>query len=75
MFAEVSALGIMPPKFPLHPLQTESTVTTVIREAKAQWPFLMGFGVTGFLIFKVAAGITDEDVKNSKFSNPKGHAH
>ena len=23
-----------------------------------RWPFLMGFGVTGFLIFKVAAGIT-----------------
>ena len=27
----------MPPKFPLHSLQTESTVTTVIREAKAQY--------------------------------------
>jgi hypothetical protein len=37
------------------------------REWKRCWPFLTGFAVTGVLITKLTAGLTEEDAKNSKF--------
>ncbi|KAK1670818.1 hypothetical protein QYE76_058977 [Lolium multiflorum] len=37
------------------------------REWGRNWPFLAGFAVTGFLITKLTAGFTEEDLKNSKF--------
>ena len=40
---------------------------------RRRWPFLIGFGVTGALYLNVALGVTDEDVKKSKFTNPYQH--
>ncbi|KAG4967280.1 hypothetical protein glysoja_028893 [Glycine soja] len=37
------------------------------REWKRNWPFLVGFAVTGALITKLSLGLTEEDAKNSKF--------
>ncbi|KAF3334616.1 hypothetical protein FCM35_KLT21220 [Carex littledalei] len=37
------------------------------REFKRTWPFLVGFAVTGTLITKFTASLTEEDAKNSKF--------
>lgn len=40
-----------------------------------RWPFVTGFALTGYLILKVSSGITEEDLKKSKFSNPKAAHH
>ncbi|KAJ6842080.1 uncharacterized protein M6B38_299835 [Iris pallida] len=37
------------------------------REFHRNWPFLAGFAVTGALIVKFTAGLTEEDAKNSRF--------
>ncbi|KAL8136854.1 hypothetical protein V2J09_002855 [Rumex salicifolius] len=37
------------------------------REWNRNWPFLVGFAVTGTLITKFSLSLTDEDVKNSPF--------
>ncbi|CAJ2660815.1 uncharacterized protein LOC123898159 [Trifolium pratense] len=37
------------------------------REWKRNWPFLVGFAVTGTLITKFSLGLTEEDAKNSNF--------
>ncbi|QCD88325.1 uncharacterized protein LOC114168613 [Vigna unguiculata] len=37
------------------------------REWKRNWPFLVGFAVTGAVITKFSLGLTEEDAKNSKF--------
>ena len=37
------------------------------REWRRNWPFLTGFAITGFLITKMTANFTEEDLKNSKF--------
>jgi glucose uptake protein GlcU len=37
------------------------------REWKRNWPFLTGFAITGFIITKMTANFTEEDLKNSKF--------
>ncbi|KAG4994234.1 hypothetical protein JHK86_031061 [Glycine max] len=37
------------------------------REWKRNWPFLVGFAVTGALITKLSLGLTEEEAKNSKF--------
>ncbi|XP_010541396.1 PREDICTED: uncharacterized protein LOC104814874 isoform X2 [Tarenaya hassleriana] len=37
------------------------------REWKRCWPFITGFAVTGAIITKFTAGLTEEDAKNSKF--------
>jgi hypothetical protein len=34
-----------------------------------------GFALTGYLILRVSSGITEEDIKKSKFANPKGAHH
>ncbi|EIE21061.1 hypothetical protein COCSUDRAFT_54105 [Coccomyxa subellipsoidea C-169] len=57
----------------LHHLTTESTLTTVTRELKYLWPFVAGLGACGYVFLKVGLSVTDEDVKNSKFSNPNKH--
>eukprot|EP00884_Botryococcus_braunii_P009904 jgi/Botrbrau1/18915/Bobra.177_2s0070.1 len=62
-------------KFPLHAHTTEPLVTTAVGQAKALWPFLVGIGVTGYIFFKVALSVTDEDVKKSKFANPNQKHH
>ncbi len=36
-----------------------------------RWPFAAGFAFTSYIMIKVATSVTDEDVKNSKFANPK----
>ena len=36
-----------------------------------RWPFAAGFAFTSYIMIKVATSVTDEDVKNSKFVNPK----
>ncbi|AQK95502.1 hypothetical protein ZEAMMB73_Zm00001d011055 [Zea mays] len=36
------------------------------REWKRNWPFLTGFAITGFIITKMTANFTEEDLKNSK---------
>ncbi|WPT14059.1 hypothetical protein PSENEW3_00000191 [Picochlorum sp. SENEW3] len=62
-------------KYPLPEISTEPGMTTALRSAKQMWPFVAGFALTGYLILKVSSGITDEDVKKSKFANPKGAHH
>ncbi|KAM7527807.1 hypothetical protein LguiB_031217 [Lonicera macranthoides] len=37
------------------------------REWKRNWPFLVGFAVTGTIITKMSLGLTEEDAKNSPF--------
>ncbi|TVU41413.1 hypothetical protein EJB05_14928, partial [Eragrostis curvula] len=37
------------------------------REWSRNWPFLTGFAITGYLIVKMTANFTEEDLKNSKF--------
>ncbi|XP_019056329.1 PREDICTED: uncharacterized protein LOC109116048 [Tarenaya hassleriana] len=37
------------------------------REWKRCWPFITGFAITGAIITKFTAGLTEEDAKNSKF--------
>ncbi|BDA45175.1 hypothetical protein COCOBI_06-6570 [Coccomyxa sp. Obi] len=56
-----------------HHLTSESTLTTVAREMKYLWPFVAGLGVSGYIFLQVGLSVTDEDVKNSKFSNPNKH--
>ncbi|KAK7404610.1 hypothetical protein VNO78_05565 [Psophocarpus tetragonolobus] len=37
------------------------------REWNRNWPFLVGFAITGAVITKFSLGLTEEDAKNSKF--------
>ncbi|GMY10805.1 ATP synthase 6 kDa subunit, mitochondrial [Fagus crenata] len=37
------------------------------REWNRNWPFLVGFAVTGTVITKLSLGLTEEDAKNSAF--------
>ncbi|XP_057499879.1 ATP synthase small subunit 6, mitochondrial-like isoform X3 [Actinidia eriantha] len=37
------------------------------REWSRNWPFLIGFAVTGTIITKLSLGLTEEDAKNSPF--------
>ncbi|XP_047308613.1 ATP synthase small subunit 6, mitochondrial [Impatiens glandulifera] len=37
------------------------------REWSRNWPFLVGFAVTGAIITKMSLNLTEEDAKNSKF--------
>ncbi|KAF2300398.1 hypothetical protein GH714_013102 [Hevea brasiliensis] len=37
------------------------------REFNRNWPFLVGFAVTGTLITKFSLGLTEEDAKKSPF--------
>ncbi|KAF8769026.1 hypothetical protein HU200_007006 [Digitaria exilis] len=37
------------------------------REWSRNWPFLTGFAITGYLIAKMTASFTEEDLNNSKF--------
>ncbi|XP_029120667.1 ATP synthase small subunit 6-A, mitochondrial isoform X1 [Elaeis guineensis] len=37
------------------------------REFNRNWPFLVGFAITGAFIVKLTAGLTEEDAKNSRF--------
>ncbi|KAK9062974.1 hypothetical protein SSX86_016844 [Deinandra increscens subsp. villosa] len=37
------------------------------REFNRNWPFLVGFAVTGTIITKLSLGLTEEDAKNSTF--------
>ncbi|XP_015057019.1 uncharacterized protein LOC107003235 [Solanum pennellii] len=38
------------------------------REWSRNWPFLVGFAVTGAIITKMSLGLTEEDKKNSRFA-------
>ncbi|KVI03591.1 hypothetical protein Ccrd_018101 [Cynara cardunculus var. scolymus] len=38
------------------------------REFSRNWPFLVGFAVTGTIITKFSLGLTEEDRKNSVFA-------
>ncbi|KAH0776024.1 hypothetical protein KY290_007435 [Solanum tuberosum] len=38
------------------------------REWSRNWPFLVGFAVTGAIITKMSLGFTEEDRKNSRFA-------
>ncbi|KAF3776921.1 hypothetical protein EJ110_NYTH36343 [Nymphaea thermarum] len=37
------------------------------REWNRNWPFLVGFAITGALVTKLTASLTEEDAKNSPF--------
>ncbi|KAG1365757.1 putative ATP synthase 6 kDa subunit, mitochondrial [Cocos nucifera] len=37
------------------------------REFNRNWPFLVGFAITGAVLVKFTAGLTKEDAKNSRF--------
>ncbi|KAI3465100.1 hypothetical protein Pfo_021763 [Paulownia fortunei] len=37
------------------------------REWNRNWPFLVGFAITGSIITKMSLGLTEEDAKNSPF--------
>lgn len=60
-------------KVPPHPWEVEPVYKTIAREAPHMWPFAVGFLVTGYLIYKISSTVTDEDLRNSNFSNPKKH--
>ncbi|GAB4860184.1 hypothetical protein Ancab_011662 [Ancistrocladus abbreviatus] len=38
------------------------------REWSRNWPFLVGFAITGAVITKFSLSLTEEDAKNSKFA-------
>ncbi|XP_059299101.1 ATP synthase small subunit 6, mitochondrial-like [Lycium barbarum] len=38
------------------------------REWSRNWPFLVGFAVTGTIITKMSLGFTEEEAKNSRFA-------
>lgn len=61
----------MPPRFPVHAFTQEAPLITVTRSVKEMWPFVVGFATTGYIFAKIAGSVTDEDVKASKFANPK----
>ncbi|KAG6557939.1 hypothetical protein Mapa_000117 [Marchantia paleacea] len=42
-------------------------------EAKRNWPFVVGFGVTLSVVFKLSASLKPEDAQKSPFINV--HAH
>ncbi|KAG0554600.1 hypothetical protein KC19_12G103900 [Ceratodon purpureus] len=44
-----------------------------IAEAKRNWPFVFGFGVTFSLVYKLSASLDPEEAHKSKFVNPYGH--
>ncbi|KAK9821945.1 hypothetical protein WJX81_008089 [Elliptochloris bilobata] len=69
---EMSKVAAQMPKLSKHAhhLTTEPYLTTAAREAQYMWPFLVGFAVTGAIFFNIALGLTDEDIRKSKFSNP-----
>ncbi|PSR93091.1 ATP synthase [Actinidia chinensis var. chinensis] len=37
------------------------------REWNRNWPFLVGFAITGTIITKMSLGLSEEDAKNSPF--------
>ncbi|XP_075634386.1 ATP synthase small subunit 6, mitochondrial [Castanea sativa] len=37
------------------------------REWNRNWPFLVGFAITGTIITKMSLGLTEEDAKKSPF--------
>ncbi|KAF6149686.1 hypothetical protein GIB67_017419 [Kingdonia uniflora] len=37
------------------------------REGRRNWPFLVGFAITGSIITKISLGLTEEQAKNSAF--------
>ncbi|KAF6152018.1 hypothetical protein GIB67_010592 [Kingdonia uniflora] len=37
------------------------------REWRRNWPFLVGFAITGSIITKISLGLTEEQAKNSAF--------
>ncbi|PON57898.1 hypothetical protein TorRG33x02_292610 [Trema orientale] len=41
------------------------------REWKRNWPFLVGFAITGTIITKFTLSLTEEDAKNSPFVRHK----
>ncbi|CAJ1955786.1 unnamed protein product [Sphenostylis stenocarpa] len=45
------------------------------REWKRNWPFLVGFAVTGTVITKLSLGLTEEDAKKSKFVQAHKRVH
>uniref|UniRef100_A0A7N0V474 Mitochondrial ATP synthase 6 kDa subunit n=1 Tax=Kalanchoe fedtschenkoi TaxID=63787 RepID=A0A7N0V474_KALFE len=38
------------------------------REWNRNWPFLVGFAVTGTIVTKMSLSLTEEDAKNSPFA-------
>ncbi|KAM7276319.1 hypothetical protein ACFE04_018185 [Oxalis oulophora] len=45
------------------------------REWNRNWPFLVGFAVTGTIITKMSLGLTEEDAKHSKFAQRHNNHH
>ncbi|KAK9813471.1 hypothetical protein WJX73_000802 [Symbiochloris irregularis] len=60
----------MSSKYPVHAITSEPAAKFALGEVKKLWPFVAGFAVTGTLLFNIALGVTDEQVKNSKMANP-----
>eukprot|EP00897_Mesotaenium_endlicherianum_P002308 jgi/Mesen1/2104/ME000151S01373 len=44
-----------------------------VSEAKRNWPFVFGFGVTLSLVVKLSLGLKPEDAQKSPFINPNAH--
>ncbi|KAJ7521572.1 hypothetical protein O6H91_19G060300 [Diphasiastrum complanatum] len=44
-----------------------------LQEARRNWPFVFGFGVTFGLIFKLSLSLKPEDAQKSPFVNPNAH--
>ncbi|PSC68387.1 mitochondrial ATP synthase 6 kDa subunit [Micractinium conductrix] len=58
-------------KYAAHAVTREAPLLTITRHVKQMWPFVAGFATTGYIFVQIASSVTDEDVKNSKFANPK----
>ncbi|KAL3530725.1 hypothetical protein ACH5RR_010047 [Cinchona calisaya] len=52
---------------PINSQRGKDVRLAVLREWRRNWPFLVGFAITGTIIAKFSLGLTEEDAKNSPF--------
>ena len=55
------------------PYRNMSYLQFALKEAVRIWPFTLGFGLVGAGAVSFTAGLTEADVKESKYCNPAGH--
>ena len=51
----------------------DAFIVFAAKEARKQWPFVVGLAGVGFAVLQITNTITDADVKASKFVHPGGH--
>uniref|UniRef100_A0A061SE66 Uncharacterized protein n=1 Tax=Tetraselmis sp. GSL018 TaxID=582737 RepID=A0A061SE66_9CHLO len=57
-----------------HPYGANGFLFALRKQGKVVWPFAVGLGITGYMIVSMTAGLSQEEIKASKFANPsQGH--